>query len=253
MIIYAAKYKTNTSKIDVNGKTYTLSKNSNDGAYDVITVDTSVQKTVTVKTLSGGYRVMIDKISFCTYEIVVPHECNTNVKIKGKDATCTQDGITDGAECSICGKVTLEQEIIEAYGHTTDNGVCDRCGVEFTPSLEPVLTITPDDFNGTSYAANNNTKKKNGYSYTSYQVMKQSGVMQWQKSAGYITFESISGMKKLEIASSAGTFTVTVGGKTVTGSTANGVTTYNLEGLSGQVKISVGSVLGKTSSITFYQ
>ena len=34
--IYAAKYKSNTSKLVVNDTTYTLTKNSNDGAYDTM-------------------------------------------------------------------------------------------------------------------------------------------------------------------------------------------------------------------------
>ena len=62
--IYIAKYKSNTSKIDVNGTTYTLTKNSDDGAYDVIEIDTSINKTITLKTLSGGYRAMVNTIEF---------------------------------------------------------------------------------------------------------------------------------------------------------------------------------------------
>jgi hypothetical protein len=50
-----------------------------------------------------------------------------------------------------------------------------------------------------------------------------------------------------------GTFTVTVGGKTVTGTTANGVTTYNLSGLTGEIKISVGGATGKVDYIKFYK
>ena len=64
VVIYIAKYKSNTSKITVNGTSYTLAKNSNDGAYDVITIDTSVNKTVTITTVSGGYRCMLNTIEF---------------------------------------------------------------------------------------------------------------------------------------------------------------------------------------------
>ena len=116
----------------------------------------------------------------------------------------------------------------------------------------PVLVITADDFNSTSYAANNNTKIEGDYSYTSYQVMKQSGVMQWQKSNGYITINN--DFTKLELDVAAGTYTVTVGGKTVTGTKSNNVTTYDLSGLTGEIKISVTSdATGKVNSIKFYK
>lgn len=38
--------------------------------------------------------------------------------IKGIDATCTEDGLTDGSKCETCGKVITEQQIIEALGHS---------------------------------------------------------------------------------------------------------------------------------------
>ena len=64
VIFNAAKYKSNTSKIKVNSTAYTLTKNSDDGAYDVITVDTTTNKTVTFETVTGGYRCMIDSIIY---------------------------------------------------------------------------------------------------------------------------------------------------------------------------------------------
>ncbi|MBQ2939223.1 MAG: OB-fold nucleic acid binding domain-containing protein, partial [Clostridia bacterium] len=64
VVIKVAKYKSNTTKISVNGTAYTLSKNSNDGEYDEITVDTSSVKTVNFETVSGGVRCMINEIVF---------------------------------------------------------------------------------------------------------------------------------------------------------------------------------------------
>ena len=64
VIIYAAKYKSNTTKITVNGASYTLTKNSNDGNYDEIVVNTSSTKTVSFTTVSGGYRCMVNSIKF---------------------------------------------------------------------------------------------------------------------------------------------------------------------------------------------
>lgn len=64
VVIYVAKYKANTTKVNVNGTEYTISNASNDGVYDVITIDTSVTKTVTFTTVSGGARCMINTIEF---------------------------------------------------------------------------------------------------------------------------------------------------------------------------------------------
>ena len=51
-------------KVKINGTQYTLTKSSNDGQYETISVDTSVNKTVTVETTSGGTRAMINTITF---------------------------------------------------------------------------------------------------------------------------------------------------------------------------------------------
>ena len=46
---------------------------------------------------------------------------------------------------------------------------------------------------------------------------------------------------------------VGVGGKTVTGTTSNGVTTYDLTGYTGEIVISVGGATGKVDYIKFYK
>ncbi len=177
---------------------------------------------------------------------------HTNTTTTTVPATCTEAGSIT-VTCDDCGKIVSTEEV-EPLGHTPENGVCDRCGETIGGSSEPtlVLEITKDDFNSTSYAANNNIKTENGYSYTSYQVMNQSSVMQWQKSKGYITIES-NAFVKLELKVTAGTYTVTVGGKTVAGTTTNGVTTYDLTGLTGEIKISVGDATGKVDYLKFYK
>ena len=84
VVIYVAQYKSNTTKLSVNGTNYTVSGASNDGAYDKITVDTSTTKTVTLTTVSGGYRAMVNTIEFYApeqsndpvdYSFVVPYGC----------------------------------------------------------------------------------------------------------------------------------------------------------------------------------
>ena len=64
VVIYVAKYKANASTVNINGTDYTLTKNSNDGEYDAITIDTTTVKTIELTTVSGGYRAMVNTIVF---------------------------------------------------------------------------------------------------------------------------------------------------------------------------------------------
>ncbi len=55
-----------------------------------------------------------------------------------KDATCTENGLTEGKHCSECGEIIVAQEVIPALGHDyrdwkdngdgTHTGSCVRCG-----------------------------------------------------------------------------------------------------------------------------
>ena len=38
-------------------------------------------------------------------------------KIAGKAASCTEDGLTEGSKCSVCGEILKKQEVIKATGH----------------------------------------------------------------------------------------------------------------------------------------
>ena len=64
VIIHIGKYKANTSKVSINGTTYTLSGASINGTYDAIEVDTTTNKTVEIATVSGGYRAMLNTIQY---------------------------------------------------------------------------------------------------------------------------------------------------------------------------------------------
>ena len=64
VVIYVAQYKSNTTKITVNGTSYTITTASDDGVYTAIEVDTSSTKTITFTTVSGGYRCMVNTIEF---------------------------------------------------------------------------------------------------------------------------------------------------------------------------------------------
>ena len=117
---------------------------------------------------------------------------------------------------------------------------------------EYTLTITADDFNTTSYAANNNEKRTNAVAsdsstlevaWTSYQVMKNSSNMQWQKSKGYIYNSTDLGtIKSVTVNSTGGSFTTYYG----TSEQPNSGTAGSGKGY---FKTSVGGATGTTSSV----
>ena len=113
------------------------------------------------------------------------------------------------------------------------------------------FTITKDDFNSTSYTANNNEKTSTATAadnstmevkWTSYQVMNSGGVIQWQKSKGYIYNSTDLGtIKSIDITSTDGTFTTYYG-------TAEQPSESTEVG-NGYFQINVGSATGKVSEI----
>ena len=69
-----------------------------------------------------------DSLSSATIHYTGPcAEGHTEEIIPGKAATCTEDGLTDGKKCSVCGEILEKQQTIPA-GHNFVNGVCSGCG-----------------------------------------------------------------------------------------------------------------------------
>lgn len=56
-----------------------------------------------------------------TYTVTIPSTGHTEVTTKGYDATCTENGLTDGVHCSICNEVLTPASVIESKGHTAEN------------------------------------------------------------------------------------------------------------------------------------
>ena len=48
---------------------------------------------------------------------------HTEETIPSKAATCTEDGLTEGKKCSICGDVLVEQSVVPALGHSYESAV----------------------------------------------------------------------------------------------------------------------------------
>ncbi len=72
-------------------------------------------------TAEGSY----DSVVYCTVcdakistvTLKIEKLAHTETAVAGKDATCTETGLTEGKKCSVCGVTTLEQSVIDALGH----------------------------------------------------------------------------------------------------------------------------------------
>lgn len=115
--------------------------------------------------------------------ITIPALGHEIVTVPGYNATCTTDGLSDGSHCSRCGTVLAAQETIPAFGHSMNNGVCERCGYttptsyyteiqfdnvsvyksELNPDISPVLVI---DVTSTGFTVIDNNTAKQVYEYT---------------------------------------------------------------------------------------
>ncbi len=56
-----------------------------------------------------------------TYTVTIDKLGHTEETIPGKAATCTEDGLTEGTKCSVCGEILKAQEVIPALGHALGN------------------------------------------------------------------------------------------------------------------------------------
>ena len=81
---------------------------------------------------------------------IEPHD---EITLPGKEPTCTEDGITEGVQCSTCGMMLAEQTAIPAAGHSYAKPVFvweedgSACGVSFICTIcgdeqHPVPTIS---------------------------------------------------------------------------------------------------------------
>ena len=156
------------------------------------------------------------------------------------DPTCFDDGYTTKT-CSLCQHIEKVVNEGSALGHTTDNGVCDRCGNTIGGDgpmvVEKQYTYT---FGAKAFSANG-TQTLNGVNWTiagtggnywGYDSTK--GQQLGSGGAPYtsltVSSESFSNVKKIVINTSgakgiAASFVVKVNGQVVSGDTAITLTT----------------------------
>ena len=66
---------------------------------------------------------------------------HTEKTLDGKDATCTENGLTAGVMCTTCDKIIVPQTVIPAAGHTDENNdyVCDVCREDLCTEHQEVV------------------------------------------------------------------------------------------------------------------
>lgn len=82
---------------------------------------------LTCEVCEGKKRIPVD-METCNHNIIVD---------EGQEATCTEEGKTEGSHCSICNTIITKQEIISPIEHTIENweeidnkvhrGTCETC------------------------------------------------------------------------------------------------------------------------------
>lgn len=75
----------------------------------------------------------------------VPAAGHTPVADPGTTPTCTEEGLTAGSRCALCGEILEEQRILPPLGHDYQNGVCVRCGAEQPPGTGLVFSGDSED------------------------------------------------------------------------------------------------------------
>lgn len=135
VIFDVAKYKAKTSKISVNGTAYTLVNSSDNGAYDVITVDTTTNKDITFTTVSGGVRAMINTITYV---------CKVKSDSAGdKVAQKLFSDVDFRLQCGV-GASLLDIEGVDGYGiRVTANG--KDVDYDYQPDSDTNLVLSDED------------------------------------------------------------------------------------------------------------
>ena len=118
VIIKVAGYKTNTAKLNINNKEYTITTYSANSEYTEIEIDTRKVKTISLTTLTGGYRCKIDSINY--YKLI--EKTDVTGKEMDLELISIEDAcaLTDDSEFKIEGTVvSIDTAWNESYGNLT--------------------------------------------------------------------------------------------------------------------------------------
>lgn len=198
--------------------------------------------------------------------------------VKGKAATCTKTGLTDGKKCSVCGTVTVKQETIAKKSHTYKNvttkatlskngkvenkcSVCDKTKSTTTVYYPKTikLSATKYTYNGKVQTPSVIVKDTKGNALkkdTDYTVKYSDGRKNTGKYTVTITFKGkYSGTKKLTYNILPGkTSKITIASATTsikaTWNKVTGATGYKVELLNSKSKV-VKSVTTTKLTYTF--
>ena len=136
VVILVANYKTNKATITINGENYELENSSNEGKYDVITIDTTTTKTITLATgASNEKRCMINTIKFFGEESQTPVDPNPD-QPEPEDPTPEPDQ----PEVSNEGNLWTESSEGNYYA-----GLEGYKGYELNDALKELLTTTQEE------------------------------------------------------------------------------------------------------------
>ncbi len=134
--LHLAKYKNNTSYYSINGGAAVQISNATPG-YDVVTVDTSSTKTITLSSTNDGKRMVLLSVLFYGEGSGPVHTCEWNETADSCVAkTHLKHTLTYSCKDSTCDKTTTSDENHD-YNST---GYCATCGYQFT--TKGTLTIT---------------------------------------------------------------------------------------------------------------
>lgn len=125
-------------------------------------------------TIAEGW--MNDAVAFWEKQMgeTVPeegHKVHTIVKVPAEEASCTEEGKTEGEYCSVCHEVLKEQETIPAVGHSfrkdvisaseKQNGTiitkCAKCGTVENETV--IYAVDKIELTKTSYTYNGKSRK----------------------------------------------------------------------------------------------
>ena len=123
-----------------------------------------------IKTACAGVYVFEFDTTTKKLTVIYPH---TEVDVEGKDATCTETGLTDGKKCSVCGTVTVKQTVIPTLEHAWLDAEavikeCGDCGLVWNSHFEGGKGTAEDPY----LIANAEQLMNVTYYYETYQYYK---------------------------------------------------------------------------------